>query len=598
MAIIKCPECGHQISEKATVCPSCGVEIAGKITKCLGCGEVFFIDMGLCPHCYRPYSGHKAAPAPADEDETVVERPKQEEPVKEELAKEEPRQDKNEEPRQDEEEVSHPETESHQADDFDDDTDVAIADEDPIDEEEEEKEDSEPADEHAEDDTEDQYIDTDGEQLEKPVHESDDEESTPSGKKNYIPVIVSLAITALIAAVCFYFYQDTKMSRETEAFELAMKSEDVHQLNSFLRNFTDASSEHKAAINDKIASITKEEEALSLSLATRDKAKLTSYLADYPDSPQRQKILAMIDSIDWDEAVKTNTKAAYDKYIAEHATGQFIQEAKDKVAVKVLVASAEDEAMAKSLFREFFLSVNGNDAARLSPTLSGEISSFMGTEKASSGQVVDWMKRQHGDDVSSVIWKLNHDYKITKREQGGSKNYDIEFTAKQTIVRKDGRSSSENYRITSGVSGNNKISSMNMTKYVPQAAPATSTSSSSTSTTQAKPAAAPQAKPATSTQAKPAASAQAKPATSSQAKPAASSQTKPAASSQAKPAASSQAKPAAKENTSKPSTGTTNTSAKPKAPVSSKPADKAQTQPKKEAPKSDKPSTQQGNTKK
>ena len=507
MAIIKCPECGHQISEKATVCPSCGVEIAGKITKCLGCGEVFFIDMGLCPHCYRPYSGQKAAPAPADEDETVVEGPKQEEPVKEELAKEEPRQDKNEEPRQDEEEVSHPETESHQADDFDDDTDVAIADEDPIDEEEEEeeKEDSEPADEHAEDDTEDQYIDTDGEQLEKPVHESDDEESAPSGKKNYIPVIVSLAITALIAAVCFYFYQDTKMSRETEAFELAMKSEDVHQLNSFLRNFTDASSEHKAAINDKIASITKEEEALSLSLATRDKAKLTSYLADYPDSPQRQKILAMIDSIDWDEAVKTNTKAAYDKYIAEHATGQFIQEAKDKVAVKVLVASAEDEAMAKSLFREFFLSVNGNDAARLSPTLSGEISSFMGTEKASSGQVVDWMKRQHGDDVSSVIWKLNHDYKITKREQGGSKNYDIEFTAKQTIVRKDGRSSSENYRITSGVSGNNKISSMNMTKYVPQAAPATSTSSSSTSTTQAKPAAAPQAKPATSTQAKPAA---------------------------------------------------------------------------------------------
>ena len=334
MAIIKCPECGHQISEKATVCPSCGVEIAGKITKCLGCGEVFFIDMGLCPHCYRPYSGQKAAPAPADEDETVVEGPKQEEPVKEELAKEEPRQDKNEEPRQDEEEVSHPETESHQADDFDDDTDVAIADEDPIDEEEEEeeeeKEDSEPADEHAEDDTEDQYIDTDGEQLEKPVHESDDEESTPSGKKNYIPVIVSLAITALIAAVCF---------------------------------FTDASSEHKAAINDKIASITKEEEALSLSLATRDKAKLTSYLADYPDSPQRQKILAMIDSIDWDEAVKTNTKAAYDKYIAEHATGQFIQEAKDKVAVKVLVASAEDEAMAKSLFREFFLSVNGNDAA-------------------------------------------------------------------------------------------------------------------------------------------------------------------------------------------------------------------------------------------
>ena len=32
MAIIKCPECGRQISDKAPTCPSCGVEIAGKIT--------------------------------------------------------------------------------------------------------------------------------------------------------------------------------------------------------------------------------------------------------------------------------------------------------------------------------------------------------------------------------------------------------------------------------------------------------------------------------------------------------------------------------------------------------------------------------------
>lgn len=32
MALINCPECGHQVSDKAPTCPSCGVEIAGKIT--------------------------------------------------------------------------------------------------------------------------------------------------------------------------------------------------------------------------------------------------------------------------------------------------------------------------------------------------------------------------------------------------------------------------------------------------------------------------------------------------------------------------------------------------------------------------------------
>ncbi len=51
MAIIKCPECGHPISDKAPVCPQCGVEIAGKIFRCPQCGEVYFKDQGACPNC-------------------------------------------------------------------------------------------------------------------------------------------------------------------------------------------------------------------------------------------------------------------------------------------------------------------------------------------------------------------------------------------------------------------------------------------------------------------------------------------------------------------------------------------------------------------
>lgn len=52
MAIIKCPECGHNVSDKAPTCPSCGVKIVGKIVKCSACGEVYFKDQQLCPHCH------------------------------------------------------------------------------------------------------------------------------------------------------------------------------------------------------------------------------------------------------------------------------------------------------------------------------------------------------------------------------------------------------------------------------------------------------------------------------------------------------------------------------------------------------------------
>ena len=57
MAIIKCPECGHQISDKAPTCPSCGVEIKGKIIKCSQCGEVYLYDQEMCPNCHHTNFG-------------------------------------------------------------------------------------------------------------------------------------------------------------------------------------------------------------------------------------------------------------------------------------------------------------------------------------------------------------------------------------------------------------------------------------------------------------------------------------------------------------------------------------------------------------
>ena len=72
MSIVRCPECGRQVSDKAPSCPSCGVQIAGKITQCSNCGEVFFTADNICPACHHAI-GHGVAPAesprvrPADE---------------------------------------------------------------------------------------------------------------------------------------------------------------------------------------------------------------------------------------------------------------------------------------------------------------------------------------------------------------------------------------------------------------------------------------------------------------------------------------------------------------------------------------------------
>lgn len=60
--IIKCPECGHQVSDRARTCPSCGVDIAGQVIQCPDCGEYIFKDDHECPNCHC--SINAAAPEP------------------------------------------------------------------------------------------------------------------------------------------------------------------------------------------------------------------------------------------------------------------------------------------------------------------------------------------------------------------------------------------------------------------------------------------------------------------------------------------------------------------------------------------------------
>lgn len=50
MALIKCPECGKEISDKALNCPNCGTPIGNK-KFCKFCGEQIDKECVVCPKC-------------------------------------------------------------------------------------------------------------------------------------------------------------------------------------------------------------------------------------------------------------------------------------------------------------------------------------------------------------------------------------------------------------------------------------------------------------------------------------------------------------------------------------------------------------------
>ena len=63
MAIIKCPECGHEVSDAADRCPNCGVSIAGNIKTCPDCGRVVLKNAEKCPSCGAKLECFRETPA-------------------------------------------------------------------------------------------------------------------------------------------------------------------------------------------------------------------------------------------------------------------------------------------------------------------------------------------------------------------------------------------------------------------------------------------------------------------------------------------------------------------------------------------------------
>ncbi len=387
MSIIKCPECGHQISDKAPTCPNCGVEIADKVTRCPECGEVFFKDDAVCPNCHRPLSQQTARPS-----ETTVA------PKAAPLAASQV-----------------PATQS-------------------------------------------------------PKSQTTANPPAPAKKKSggWVALLVSFIIALLVCGICFYMYKNAQDRKELQEYEFAVKSEDPLILQSYLDTYKDAPQEHLDAVAAHLQQIKQNDLDWQNAYVSNSKSMLLDYLSKHPDSPHKALAAQKIDSLDWAQASSLNTIEAYQAYLAEHQDGDHYNEAEENMkALKVKEVSAEERSMIGQLFRHFFVSINERNETGLVSCVADELT-LLDKEQATQGDVVQMMEKMYKEDVSNLIWRLNKDYNISKREIGDNRyEYSVSFTANKEEQHTDAANNSNSqYRINAKVNPNGRISELKMSKIV------------------------------------------------------------------------------------------------------------------------------------
>ena len=414
MAIIKCPECGRQISDKAPTCPSCGVEIAGKTTKCPNCGEVYFNYLEMCPNCQTPNPtlvGGRGGitPTPSAPGQSID----QVAPVQQSARRTMQQTERPGMPATPPPPPVRPTTNNGNG----------------------------------------------GEQ--------NPEKKEPEKKMSVRSIlIISLIFSVLVCGILYYFYDNANKNKEMEAYEYAMQSSDPMVLQSYLDTYKDADEAHRDSITAHLEQLKQNDQDWTNAVVSGSKDALQAYLQKYPNSIHKQEAINKIDSIDWNVAKNADTADAYQTYLDAHRDGSHIEEAENALKkVKGRDLQPEEKEYITGLYRQFFQSINSRDGDGLLANCEDILSSLLGKNSAPKSDIVTFMNKLYKEDVANMNWHINNDYQIKKREIGDSEyEYQVVFTAKQAVDKTDGSKHEQLFKISSTVSPDLKISSFNMSK--------------------------------------------------------------------------------------------------------------------------------------
>ena len=440
--IIKCPECGHQVSDKAPVCPSCGVEIAGHIIKCSHCGELYLKEESSCPNCHHT-EHHVESSVTATEHHTseAANESKVQEPVVLMSV------DKEEATGNDDVIIPVEETEEHETDNYNDKTQDTFN---------EPKTEEEAVDaDFIMDDNADEEVIANAEAIAE-----DEEESTPD-KNNHLSLAVSLLIAAITAAVLLFLYNQgvgaSKANNEQEAFAQAMSSSEPTVLKNYLKENPSASKAHRDSISARLKVLTtttqnmqQSDNDLSVALTSNSKEVLQQFIAKYPDSKHRGELEAKIDEIDWAGAVAKNNENAYLGYKAQHPNGIHSKEADEKLKNILTPEKAEESAVAKvtdgerakavAAVRQLLQGINSKSTDKISGAVAPSLN-FLGSGGATVKDIRRYMTdRLYQADVKTINWHLGSPTEVTKKSNEADADIRLKIPATLDIDRKGGKS--------------------------------------------------------------------------------------------------------------------------------------------------------------
>lgn len=403
MAMIKCPECGHAVSDKAPVCPCCGIEIAGHIIQCPQCGNIYLKNEPECPNCHHLTSQAQTALGTG----RMATSPTPPASMPNRAASME--SNGNHTSRNDA---------------------------------------------------------SDGNDTYNGDNTQDDNDKGKSKKTRIVLISFILAVLVVAACYAVYSNAQNGKENEAYEYAMTSKDPMVLQsyLDTYKDapvEHIDSIQAHLSQLrqmdqdwNNAVISGTKA--ALQQYIDQHPDSPFKSVAMHKIDSID----WTMAQSANTVEALEEYISSHPSGEYVDEAN----ESIKNMNAKTV---QPEERQMISGTFRNFFNALNNKDEDMLTSTVCPLMASFLNKPDATRSDVVTFMEKIYKGTVANMTWATTGTYTISKKEIGDEQyEYSVQFTAVQVVKNTDGTETKNVYRITAKVNPDSQISELGMKKVV------------------------------------------------------------------------------------------------------------------------------------
>ena len=513
MSMIKCPECGHDVSTHAPSCPNCGCRIEHNLELCSFCGSYNIKQYKTCIKCGRSLNGDDdkvitfnapetgvaektadnkqeendnrkiqaaiAAQKVAEEEEAAalqaaaVANQMTETALAEEATEKDAEESAATENTASNNDFSSKEisfsTESNAATQ---ETQAETPSQQPAEEPSATVTDDEKPAEQPSAETEDTTpTNTVAPETAASTQPAEKAEETEKPKKKSHAVawicVSSLIIAGIVGLKVYSNY--TAAKHEEEVYSQVIKNPCEANIKQYLDEFPNGAHRNKIyEMNQKLIKSKKDWQKIAESSSAED---FMQFIDTHPHDDLVPSAQAKIDSLAWMKASLNDTEDEYLRYLstpAKYIGKQKHREEAESALNNINKKKVEtaDRSKVRSIFRKFFDAICNKDEATLKSTVAAPVKSFLNKPDATENDVVTFMRKVNTSDVSKLSYDMNG-FIITKQFVEGKEEcgYYTNFTLTQKKESSDRNKSGEKkFTVIARIDTNGKITEFNMKK--------------------------------------------------------------------------------------------------------------------------------------